>query len=155
MSGNNCVLATPKYIRNRLCCFTQYNLLAVMHKIAIKIPMTVYRIKRIYDPAEEEDGFRVLVDGLWPRGFTKEKAKIDLWIKEIAPSTELRRWFHHQDRKWSAFEKRYLDELNNNEPFGKIYLNLNKHKVVTLLYAAQNKEHNHARVLKAYFESRK
>ena len=75
--------------------------------------MTV-RIKRVYEPAEEADGFRVLVDRLWPRGETKEKARVALWLKEVAPSTELRRWFHHEERLFDEFAARYRAELDAN-----------------------------------------
>jgi len=69
------------------------------------------RIKRIYEKPDKQDGFRILVDRLWPRGFTKEKAVVDLWLKDIAPSTELRKWFNHDPGKWDEFKKRYFDEL--------------------------------------------
>jgi uncharacterized protein YeaO (DUF488 family) len=73
------------------------------------------RIKRIYDRPDKEDGTRILVDRLWPRGLTKEKASIDLWLKDIAPSNELRKWFGHDPEKWTEFRKRYHDELKENE----------------------------------------
>jgi len=73
------------------------------------------KIKRVYEKADIEDGTRILVDRLWPRGLTKEKAAIDLWLKEIAPSTELRKWFGHEPAKWNEFRERYIQELKNNE----------------------------------------
>ncbi len=76
--------------------------------------MTHIRIKRVYLQPEKEDGNRILVDRLWPRGLTKEKASVDLWLKEIAPSTELRKWFGHDPAKWAEFQTRYLDELRGN-----------------------------------------
>lgn len=115
--------------------------------------MTRYKTKRIYEPVDEKDGFRVLVDRLWPRGFSKKNAHIDLWAKDIAPTNELRNWFHHEDGKWSDFVEKYSMELNGNEALEKIITQLHKHQLVTLLYAAQNKEHNQAVFLKAYFES--
>jgi uncharacterized protein YeaO (DUF488 family) len=73
------------------------------------------QVKRIYDSVTEDDGYRVLIDRLWPRGFSKEDAKVDLWMKEIAPSTELRKWFHHDPDKWMEFQQRYKDELVNKK----------------------------------------
>src|SRR5580698_229985 len=77
-------------------------------------PVPRISIKRVYDPPESQDGTRILVDRLWPRGLTKEKARVDLWLKEIAPSTELRKWFGHDPEKWTGFQKRYRDELKKN-----------------------------------------
>src|SRR5690554_3602055 len=71
-------------------------------------------LKRAYEQAADSDGMRILVDRLWPRGIKKENAKIDLWLKEVAPSTELRKWFNHQDERWAEFQRRYLKELKNN-----------------------------------------
>lgn len=114
--------------------------------------MAIYKTKRIYESPNKTDGFRVLVDRLWPRGITKEKAHIDLWAKEIAPSNELRKWFHHEDAKWHDFAEKYAAELQANKALEEISTLLKKQQVVTLLYAAQNKEHNQAVYLKAYFE---
>ena len=109
------------------------------------------KIKRIYQPKEKKDGFRVLVDRLWPRGFTKEKAAIDLWLKEIAPSTELRKWFDHDPEKWNEFQKKYKKELNENKEAVNILKEHLKKGTVTLLYAAKDEAHNEAQVLKDYF----
>ena len=107
------------------------------------------RTKRIYDEPKKEDGFRILVDRLWPRGLSKEKARTDLWLKDIAPSDELRKWFSHDPRKWSDFKKKYKKELKNNpELLNKIKRIDKKEKVVTLLYAAKDEEHNNALALK-------
>ena len=104
-------------------------------------------IKRVYEEPEKEDGFRILVDRLWPRGLTKEKAKVDLWLKEIAPTTELRKWFAHDPEKWAEFKKRYLAELKENkEALSKIKEEMKKGNV-TLLYAAKDEAHNEAQVL--------
>jgi uncharacterized protein YeaO (DUF488 family) len=104
-------------------------------------------IKRVYEQPEKEDGFRILVDRLWPRGLTKEKAKVDLWLKEIAPTTELRKWFAHDPKKWAEFKKRYLAELKENkEGLSKIKQEMKKGNV-TLLYAAKDEAHNEAQVL--------
>lgn len=113
--------------------------------------MNKIQIKRIYDEKSDSDGFRVLVDRLWPRGITKEKAALDEWAREIAPSPELRKWFGHKEELFADFSKKYVDELNQNQ-FAAAFLNLCKEKLksqnVTLLYAAKNPECNHALVLK-------
>jgi uncharacterized protein YeaO (DUF488 family) len=109
-------------------------------------------IKRIYDPYQEEDGYRVLVDRLWPRGVSKEKARLDLWLKDIAPSDELRRWFHHEEPNWQEFTQRYLDELKINPDEVSLLLEKIAQTPVTLLYAAKDTEHNQALVLKEYLE---
>ena len=105
------------------------------------------KIKRVYEMPEKDDGFRILVDRLWPRGLTKEKASIDLWLKEIAPSTELRKWFGHDPEKWEEFKKRYLHELKENK--GPIYIIEEQMKKgdVTLVYGARDETHNEALVL--------
>jgi len=106
-----------------------------------------FKIKRVYEKPEKEDGFRILVDRLWPRGLTKEKAKVDLWLKEIAPSTELRKWFAHDPEKWEEFKKRYLSELKKNkEPVAQLKEKM-KEGNVTLIYAAKDETHNEAQVL--------
>lgn len=106
------------------------------------------KIKRVYEKPDKEDGFRVLVDRLWPRGFTKEKAHVDLWLKEIAPSTELRKWFGHEPEKWPEFKKKYLQELKENEKPVSILRDYLKKGTVTLVYAAKDQVHNEALVLK-------
>lgn len=106
------------------------------------------RIKRVYEEASKEDGYRVLVDRLWPRGISKEKAHIDLWLKEIAPSNELRKWFGHDPEKWQEFKTKYKKELNENEDALKELVSLiKKHSHMTLLYGAKDTEHNQALVL--------
>ncbi|HEY1212340.1 MAG TPA: DUF488 domain-containing protein [Bryobacteraceae bacterium] len=105
------------------------------------------RIKRAYEPAVPSDGFRILVDRLWPRGLSKAKAHIDLWLKEIAPSPELRTWFGHDPAKWKGFRSRYLSELRGkNEEIDQIRAKA-KEGVVTLVYAAKDEQHNDAVVL--------
>lgn len=108
------------------------------------------KIKRVYDKPEKEDGFRVLVDRLWPRGMTKEKAKVDLWLKDIAPSTELRKWFDHDPDKWNEFKKRYQQELKDNKESVAQLKDRMKSVPLTLLYAARDTEHNEAQVLKEW-----
>jgi len=94
------------------------------------------------------DGARILVDRLWPRGVSKERAKLDLWLKDIAPSTELREWFGHDPKKWIGFQKKYKIELaNNGEPVAELKKIIRQNKMVTLLYAAKDEEHNEAVVI--------
>jgi uncharacterized protein YeaO (DUF488 family) len=103
------------------------------------------KIKRIYEGYDKQDGVRILIDRLWPRGLTKEKAKIDLWLKEIAPSNELRKWFDHDPKKWNSFKEKYKKELKGKEEFIKQIKRLEKEKgIVTLLYAAKNEKYNNA-----------
>ncbi|MBU6444020.1 MAG: DUF488 domain-containing protein [Alphaproteobacteria bacterium] len=106
------------------------------------------RLKRIYEPAAANDGTRVLVDRLWPRGLPKSKAEIDLWLKEIAPSGALRQWFGHDPRRWSEFRKRYKAELASASEELKRLRHLARQGRLTLLYGARDGEHNQAVVLK-------
>lgn len=107
------------------------------------------KLKRIYEEPEETDGYRILVDRLWPRGIKKEKAKIDLWAKDIAPSNELRKWFAHDAAKWDAFTKRYKGELNANPEFRNLVSQISSKPVVTILFAAKDTEHNNAVVVRS------
>ena len=109
------------------------------------------KLKRVYEKPDKEDGIRILVDRLWPRGLTKRKADIDLWLKEIAPSTELRKWFGHDPDKWKEFTKRYHKELKNNKEQVSILKEHLKKGTVTLVYAAKDEEHNEAFVLQESF----
>lgn len=109
-------------------------------------------LKRTYEDAADEDGFRILVDRLWPRGVSKESAKIDLWIKEIAPSTALRKWFGHDPAKWQEFQKRYRSELDENSELLKELRGHAKKGKVTLVYSAKDTEHNDAVVLLDYLK---
>jgi uncharacterized protein YeaO (DUF488 family) len=112
--------------------------------------------KRIYEPYSQDDGFRILVDRLWPRGDSKEKAKIDLWFKDIAPSTELRKWFGHQEEKWPEFEKRYRKELAQKKGLIEELKKLSKrHKKVTLLYGAKDERHNEAVIIAKILSAQK
>jgi uncharacterized protein YeaO (DUF488 family) len=112
------------------------------------------RLKRAYDAPAKRDGLRILVERLWPRGVSKEQAAVDLWLKELAPSTELRKWFHHEPEKWSEFRKRYWSELAQKGDL----LVLLKHRAtegpVTFVYAAHDEEHNSAVALKQFLEER-
>jgi len=106
--------------------------------------------KRVYDSPTKEDGFRILVDRLWPRGMSKEKARVDLWMREIAPSDELRKRFCHDLGKWEEFQERYERELKDKgELLRKIKQAEKEHGAVTLLYSARDEEHNNAVVLNA------
>jgi len=106
------------------------------------------RTKRVYDPAAKEDGYRVLVDRLWPRGMKKEAAKIDLWMKEVAPSDQLRKSFHHDAMKWPVFEKKYQAELKNKKDALAQLKKLEKEQgTLTLLFGARDPEHNQAVIL--------
>jgi len=106
-----------------------------------------FRIKRVYELPDKHDGRRILVDRLWPRGLTKEKASIDLWLKDIAPSTELRKWFDHDPGRWEEFKERYLDELKgNSEQIQLLKQELDK-GIVTLVYGAKDEAHNQAVVI--------
>lgn len=109
-------------------------------------------IKRVYEPPAETDGQRVLVDRLWPRGIAKEKADLSLWLKEIAPSTELRKWFDHDPAKWTEFQKRFRAELNDNGEAVAELRDLVAKSKVTLLYSAHDEAHNNAVVLAAYLQ---
>lgn len=110
------------------------------------------KIKRVYEESTDNDGQRILIDRLWPRGLTKEKAKIDLWLKDIAPSTELRAWFGHDPKKWVEFQRRYQKELESNEvAVAKLRKELESGPA-TLVFGAKDEIHNDAVVLKAYLE---
>ncbi len=110
-------------------------------------------IKRVYEPANKGDGFRVLVDRLWPRGVRKEAAAVDLWLKEIAPSPELRQWFDHKPERFKEFSVRYAEELRHNPAVQQLLDEIAEHITVTLLYAAHDKENNHAVVLLQYLNT--
>ena len=104
-------------------------------------------VKRIYEPVASQDGYRILVDRLWPRGIKKEAADIDNWLKEVAPSTELRKWFHAGKGSFADFKKKYLAELKENPALKELRSLIKEHKKVTLLYAAKDEKQNHALIL--------
>ncbi len=109
------------------------------------------QIKRAYDKPSLSDGTRVLVDRLWPRGLTKQAAKIDRWMKDLAPSNELRKWFHARPTMWNAFRKRYLDELARPEaaaPLDELHQLAARKRVLTLVFGSRNVDHNNATVLR-------
>ena len=112
--------------------------------------MPEFRTKRVYDAPSGSDGYRVLIDRLWPRGLSKEKARLDQWAKDLAPSSELRRWFDHDPKKYAQFTKKYRAELDNNPRLVDYKTTWQNHAVVTLLYGAKDREHNEVMVLHDY-----
>ncbi|KPL82294.1 uroporphyrin-III methyltransferase [Thermanaerothrix daxensis] len=108
------------------------------------------RVKRVYAPATAEDGVRILVDRVWPRGMTREALHADLWLKEVAPSTALRQWFGHAPARWEAFKNRYFAELDANPQPVEHLLALAREQRVTLLFAARDEAHNQAVALREY-----
>jgi len=113
------------------------------------------KLKRIYEAPEASDGYRVLVDRIWPRGVSKEKAQIDLWMKEIAPSDALRKWFGHDPERWEEFQRRYRKELQKDIALTNQLQQLEKqHGTLTLVYSARDEDHNQAVALRAILERR-
>ena len=111
------------------------------------------QLRRAYEPAEPGDGFRVLVDRIWPRGLKKEEAAIDLWLKDVAPSSELRKWFGHDPAKWDEFRKRYARELDRNPDVVQFLQEKSRSGTLTLVFAARDEEHSNAAALKGYLEA--
>lgn len=110
------------------------------------------RIKRVYEEPDASDGKRILVDGLWPRGLSREKADIDVWLKEVAPSAELRRWFGHRPDRWDEFRSRYFTELDGRpDEVARLRAEVRAPRA-TLVYGAKDNEHNNARALLQYLE---
>jgi uncharacterized protein YeaO (DUF488 family) len=109
-------------------------------------------LKRVYESAEEGDGKRILVDRLWPRGLSKKEAKVDVWLKQVAPSPALRRWFGHDPEKWSEFRRRYRHELEKNTDAVEALKKEIGRSKATLLFGAKDSEHNQAVVLKEFIE---
>jgi uncharacterized protein YeaO (DUF488 family) len=117
----------------------------------------IIRIKRIYDDPKEDNSFRILVDRLWPRGLSKEKTRINLWQKDIAPSNTLRKWFGHDEKKWEEFKRKYfkeLDKKSNSETVDEIIKMAKEHSSITLLYGAKEERFNNAAALKEYLEQK-
>ncbi|MCC6303113.1 MAG: DUF488 family protein [Gammaproteobacteria bacterium] len=111
------------------------------------------RVKRVYETPAGDDGLRILVDRLWPRGLSREKAALDHWFKEIAPSAELRRWFGHRPERWKEFHRRYFEELDRHpEQVAELRKAIGRH-TATLLYAAHDEEYNNAQALREYLRS--
>ena len=117
--------------------------------------MVNVKIKRVYEPEGESDGYRVLVDKLWPRGFSKESLHYDLWAKDITPSTPLRQWYHQdEDGHWNEFSEKYTKELENSPAVGEFIDGIKDQQVITLLYASKNAAENHALVLRDFLEGK-
>jgi len=117
---------------------------------------TMIKVKRIYDPPRKSDGYRILVDRLWPRGLSKDRATVNAWLRDIAPSNELRKWFSHDSAKWNEFQTKYRRELMRQSDALKQVRRLEKqHGVVTLLYAAKDERHNNAVALKKILQSKR
>jgi uncharacterized protein YeaO (DUF488 family) len=110
-------------------------------------------LKRAYDKPSESDGTRILVDGMWPRGVSKQEARIDIWLKDLAPSKELRKWFGHDPNKWNEFQSRYFQELQDHPEAVNTIIDHTRKGPVTLVYAAKDTEHNNAVALKKYLQS--
>jgi uncharacterized protein YeaO (DUF488 family) len=110
------------------------------------------KLKRAYEPASKDDGLRILVERLWPRGVSKQKAKIDLWLKDLAPSTELRKWYGHDPAKWPQFKKRYWAELKDQSDVLALLKYVTQERVVTFVYAASDVERNSALALKEFLD---
>lgn len=110
-------------------------------------------IRRVYDEPDPNDGFRILVDRIWPRGLSKESAHVDEWLKDVAPTTELRAWFGHDPDRFAEFEARYRAELQGNPAVGLLRDILRTHQQVTLLFGARDTEHNQAVVLRDYLQA--
>lgn len=112
------------------------------------------KIERAYAPVEDTDGYRILVDRLWPRGISKDKAKIDLWLKLVAPSNDLRKWFGHDPERFPEFSKRYQAELEESGALDELRSAIKDHPNATLLFAAHDEEHNNAVVLQHLLETK-
>lgn len=115
--------------------------------------MTHLVIKRIYDPIHSTDGYRILVDRIWPRGVSKEAAQIDEWNKIVAPSTALRKWFNHEPEKWQEFTIQYINELKANNTAAMFWEAHKEKEKITLVYAAKDKEHCHPLILMEYLKT--
>jgi uncharacterized protein YeaO (DUF488 family) len=113
-----------------------------------------FKLKRAYEEPAVEDGFRVLVERLWPRGLSKARAALDLWLKEVAPSPELRKWFAHDPARWEPFQERYWKELEQKEDEVALLRDKSKEGTVTLVYAAKDEAHNGALALKQFLGRR-
>ena len=113
------------------------------------------KTRRIYDKPDADDGFRILVDRIWPRGLKKNDVKIDLWQKDIGPSSALRKWFNHDQRKWNEFKRRYYEELKDRKEIVKLFLEKAEQGTITLLYSSKEEKYNNAIALKEYLQSNK
>jgi uncharacterized protein YeaO (DUF488 family) len=112
------------------------------------------KLKRVYEPSASSDGSRFLVERLWPRGVKKTALRIDAWLKDVAPSTNLREWFKHDPKKWDEFQRRYRRELDANPEAWRSLRNASEHGTVTLVYSSHDSEHNNSVALKKYLEEK-
>ena len=119
------------------------------------MPRNTIQIKRIYEPPSPEDGVRILVERLWPRGLSKDKATVDYWMKDIAPSHELRKWYHHGEGSWQAFRQRYWDELRSHPEGLEELRKILAENQVTFVYAARDPQQNSGVALKEFIENNK
>lgn len=117
------------------------------------VVMATIQIKRVYEPVKKTDGFRVLVDRLWPRGFTATALHADTWMKELAPSPSLRIWFKHHPEEWPVFSSSYMLELKVNHKAASLARFFKQHKKITLLYASKDDLHNHAILLQQFLNT--
>jgi uncharacterized protein YeaO (DUF488 family) len=116
--------------------------------ISVRVPIEMIKLKRVYEKKSKEDGYRILVDRLWPRGLKKEQAGVNLWLKDIAPSSELRNWFSHDPSKWAEFKRRYQSEVLAKKELIEQLKSLEREKhTITLLFATKDMQHNNAIVL--------
>jgi len=113
------------------------------------------KLKRVYEKPSRQDGERILVERLWPRGLKKERAAVDLWLKDVAPSPELRKWFGHDPARWEQFQERYRRELEQNKDAVALLKKKGRQGTITLVYAARDEEHNGALALRDYLTGRK
>jgi uncharacterized protein YeaO (DUF488 family) len=127
------------------------NILFINESIQLVI---MIKIKRTYDKPETEDGFRILVDRIWPRGLKKTDVQMDLWQKDIAPSSPLRKWFKHDESKWNEFKNRYYQELKNKKDSIGLLLDKTQKGTITLLYSSKEDKYNNAIALKEYLEAK-
>src|ERR1700743_246297 len=134
------ILQKREIIMDRQSCHR--NNTGPLHTVVMKF-MNI-KIKRIYEPYQMGDGYRILIDGLWPRGIKKENPHIDKWLKEIAPSTELRKWFNHEPEKWKVFCGKYAAEIKNSDALKELFAEVEQHETVTILYAAKDEQYNNA-----------
>lgn len=118
--------------------------------MAKRVPANHVKLKRVYEPVLDEDGVRILVERLWPRGVSKEKASLDHWMKELAPSTELRKWFGHEVSRWDEFQKRYAEELHAQDEQLEKLRSMARDEPITLIYSTRDQEHNGAIALREY-----
>ena len=124
-----------------------------MGRLATEGAQAMIKTKRAYDTVDGEDGIRFLVDRLWPRGIGKDKSKVDTWLKDVAPSTELRKWFGHDPTKWSEFSRRYFSELKTNPNGWRPIVEAEEKGAVTLLYGANDQTHNNAVALREFLRA--